>query len=187
MRRMPSSAQRFQTRRAQPVIEGLEDRQLLSNASLRHSVSTAAASSGGVFSSNGTQFAYTTPTGGQATIQVVGLGNLAGTTVNSAGALNLVYDGTNAFSKIISHVKGGNGRAPLASILNGQLVAAGTENGISGVGGNVIFAVYLKNFDLVAGGNINLTSGVNTISLDSVGPNTQIHLRELPPAPTTTT
>ena len=187
MRRMPSSTQRIRTRRAQPVIEGLEERRLLSNASPRHSVSTAAASSGGVFSNNGTEFTYTTPTGGRATIQVVGLGNLAGTNVDSAGALNLVYDGTNAFSKIVSHVKGGNGRAPLASILNGQLITAGAENSLSGVGGNVIFAVYLKNFDLVAGGNINLTSGVNTISLDSVGPDTQIHLRELPPAPTTST
>ena len=84
MRRMPSSAQRIQTRRAQPVIEGLEDRRLLSHVSLRHSVSTAAASSGGVFSDNGTKFTYTTPTGGQAVIQVVGLGNLAGTTVDSA-------------------------------------------------------------------------------------------------------
>lgn len=187
MRRMPSNTKRIQTRRTQPVMEGLEDRRLLSHVSLRHSVSTAAASSNGVFSNSGTQFTYTTPTGGQATIQVVGLGNLAGTTVDSAGALNLVYDGTNAFSKIVSHVKGGNGRAPLASILNGQLIAAGTENGVSGVGGNVIFAVYLKDFDLIAGGNVNLTSGVNTLVLDSVGANTQVHLRELPPAPSTTT
>ena len=40
MRRMPSSAQRIQTRRTQPVIEGLEDRRLLSTSSLGHSVST---------------------------------------------------------------------------------------------------------------------------------------------------
>ena len=67
-------------------------------------------------------------------------------------------------------MKGGNGRAPLASILNSQLIAAGAQNSLSGVGGNVIQAVYLKNFDLIAGGNINLTSGVNTVVLDSVGP-----------------
>ena len=94
---------------------------------------------------------------------------------------NLVYGGTNAYSKIVSHVKGGNGRAPLASILNGQLIAAERQNSFSGVGGNVIEAVYLNNFDLIAGGNINLTSGVNTLVLDAVGPDTQIHLRELPP------
>ena len=125
MRRMPSSARRKQTRRAQPVIEGLEERRLLSSSSHRLSVSTAAASSSGVLSANGTEFTYTTPSGGKAVIQIVGLGNLAGTSVDSAGDLNLVYDGTNAYSKIISHVKGGNGRAPLASILNGQLIAAG--------------------------------------------------------------
>ena len=51
----------------------------------------------------------------------------------------------------------------------------------------MIKAVYLNDFNLIAGGNINLTSGVNTVVLDSVGPNTQIHLRELPPAPSTTT
>ena len=187
MRRMPSSAQRNQTRRAQPVIEGLEERQLLSGASHRHSASTAVASSGGVLSANGTEFTYTTPTGGKAVIQMVGLGNLAGTTVDSAGELNLVYDGTNAYSKIVSHVKGGNGHAPLASIFNGQLIAAGAENSVSGVGGNVIEAVYLNDFNLIAGGDINLTSGVNTLVLNSVGPDTQVHLRELPPAPSTTT
>ena len=51
----------------------------------------------------------------------------------------------------------------------------------------MIKAVYLNDFNLIAGGNINLTSGVNTVVLDSVGPDTQVHLRELPPAPSTTT
>jgi hypothetical protein len=107
--------------------------------------------------------------------------------VNGSGALNLVFDGTNAFSKIVSHVKGGNGRAPLASITNGQLIAAGAQNSLSGVGGNVIQGVYLKSYDLIAGGNINLTSGVNTVVLDAVASDTQIHLRELPPPPSSTT
>src|ERR1700679_1914501 len=138
MRRMPSSARTKQTRRTQPVIEGLEERRLLSSGSHRLSVSTAAASSSGVLSANGTVFSYTTPSGGKAVIQMVGLGNLAGTTVNGAGELNLVYDGPNSYSKIVSHVKGGNGRAPLASILNGQLIAAGAEKSLRGVGGNVI-------------------------------------------------
>jgi hypothetical protein len=158
---------------------------MLSSASVRHAASAAAAPSTGVFSDNGTKFTYATPTGGQAVIQVVGLGNLAGTTVSSAGALNLVFDGTNAFSKIVSHVKGGDGRAPLASILNGQLIAAGATNSVSGVGGNVIQSVYLESFDLIAGGQINLTSGVNTLVLDSIGAGTQVQLRELPPAPST--
>ena len=37
MRRMPSSARRNQTRRTQPVIEGLEHRRLMSHGSLGHS------------------------------------------------------------------------------------------------------------------------------------------------------
>ncbi len=185
MRRMPSSARVTQTRRTQPVIEGLEPRRLLSSTSQWQSAGDASAN--GAFSQSGTRFTYTTPSGGQAVIQVEGLGNLAGTTVNSEGDLNLVFDGTNAYSKIVSHVKGGDGRAPLASILNSQLIAAGAQNSVSGVGGNVIKAIYLNNFDLIAGGRINLTSGVNTLVLDSIGPGTQVQLRALPPAPTTST
>ena len=166
--------------RARPVLEGLEGRQLLSAVSPRRSVS--AASSGGVLSSHGTEFSYETPTGGRAIIRIDGLGNLAGTTVDSSGALHLVYGGTNTFSAIVSNVHGGDGLAPLASIENSQLVAAGAENSLSGVGGNVLQAVYLKDFNLIAGGSINLTSGVNTVSLNAVGPDTQIHLRELPEA-----
>jgi hypothetical protein len=40
---------------------------------------------------------------------------------------------------------------------------------------------------LIPGGDINLSAGVNSVSLDSVGSNTQIHLRALPPAPAPTT
>jgi hypothetical protein len=184
MRRMPSCAQRIETRRARPVLEGLEQRRLLSHvAALRASHNVAVTQ--GAFSNSGTEFSYTTPSGGLATIQVVGLGNLAGTTVTN-GDLNLVFGGTNAFSKIVGKVKGGNGHAPLASILNSQLIAAGQQNSLSGVGGNVLQSVLLKNFDLIPGGNINLTSGVNTLDLDSVASGTQIHLRALPPAPSTT-
>jgi hypothetical protein len=187
MRRTPSSGVRIQTRRVKPAIEGLEDRRLLSKTALGNSMATAAARTDGVLSPNGTQFTYTTPSGGHAVIHLVGLGNLAGTTVNAAGALNLVYGGTNAYSKITSKVTGGNGRAPLASILNSQLIAAGAQNSLSGVGGNVISAVYLSHFDLIAGGNVNLTPGVITLSLDSIGPDTQIHLRQLPAPPSTST
>jgi hypothetical protein len=186
MRRMPSCAQRTVTRRARPLLEGLEERRLLSHVTAFKASQTAASTSG-VFSSAGNTFTYKTPSGGTATIQVVGLGNLAGTTVDQNGDLNLVFGGTNAFSKIVGNVKGGNHHAPLASILNSQLIAAGQQNSLSGVGGNVLQAVYLKNFDLIPGGNINLTSGVNTVQLDSIGSDTQIHLRQLPPAPTTTT
>ena len=40
--------------------------------------------------------------------------------------------------------------------------------------------INLPNFDLIAGGVINVTEGINTLALNSVGPNTQIQLRELP-------
>jgi hypothetical protein len=123
-----------------------------------------------------------TPTGGQASIQVVGRGSLAGTTVDSSRQLHLAFGGTNAFSKLVGNVRGGSGRAPLASVSYNQAPGNAQLN-LSGVGSNVLAAVYLREFDLVAGGSINLTAGVNTLALDSVGPNTQIHLRALPPAP----
>jgi hypothetical protein len=173
MRRMPSSSQKIETRRARPVIEGLETRQLLSGAA------------GGTLSHNGTQFSYTTD-GKHVVIHVIGLGNLAGTSVDSAGELNLVYDGTNAFSKIKSTVTGGNRQVPLKSIYNGQLIALGAQNSASGVGGNVIDAVYLNNFNLVPGGSVILTPGVGTLVLNSVGAGSEVLLRELPPAPSTT-
>ncbi len=182
MRRMPTSSDRVETRRAKPAIEGLEERWLLSVASARHSVATG----GGILSHHGTQFSYTTPTGGHAVIQVVGLGNLALTNVGPAG-LNLVFGGTNAYSKIVGHVTGGGGTASLASIENSQLIASGAQDSLSGVGGSVLKSVYLSQFSLVPGGDINLTSGVNTLVLDNIGAGTEINLRELPPAPSPTT
>src|SRR5204863_4327220 len=100
-----------------------------------------------------------------------------------SGALHLAYGGTNAFSKIVGHVVGGGGHAPLASILNRQLIQAGAPNSVSGIGGNVLQSVLLSDFDLVRGGTINLTAGVNSLTLDAVSPDTQINLRALPPAP----
>jgi len=182
MTRKSSNARRSQTRRTRPDLEGLEDRRLLSALSIHHSIAPAG-SSNGVFSHNNRDFTYTTPTGGLAVIDVVGRGNLTGTTLDGFGDLHLVFGGTNAYSKIVGQVTGGGGRAPLASILNSQLVKAGQANSLSGVGGNVVAAVKMGSFDLIAGGSINLTPGVNSLILDSVGPATQIHLRALPPAP----
>ncbi len=179
-----SSAQRNQTHRARPFLEGLEDRKLLSRASIGVA---AADSSGGVFSQDNRVFTYTTPSQGRATIQVVGLGNLVGTSLSPSGALELVYGDTNAFSKITGQVRGGNGHATLASIQNSQLIDAGLQNSLSGVGGDVLQSVLLSPFDLIAGGKINLTPGVNSLILDSIGADTQVNLRALPPAPVTTT
>ena len=161
---------------------GLEDRRLAEQCSLRHSAAPAADSSSGVFSTMAREFTYTTPTGGHAVIQVVGprqSGRDDGRQLG--GALNLVYGGTNAYSKIVSHVTGATAARRWPASCNSQLIAAGAANSVSGVGGNVIQAVYLNEFDLIAGGNINLTPGVNTLVLDSVGPDTQIQPRALPP------
>jgi len=162
----------------------LEDRRLLSSDSLHHSIAAVAASNG-AFSHKDTEFTYTTPTGGHAVIKVVGRGNLGGPTETKviSGVLYLEYGGTNAYSKIVGQVHGGGGVAPLASILNSQLVNAGQANSLSGVGGNVLESVKLGNFNLIKGGIINLTPGVNSLILNSVGPATQINLRALPPAP----
>ncbi|MGP0066520.1 MAG: hypothetical protein ACLQGP_23395 [Isosphaeraceae bacterium] len=167
MRRKAASSRKIRTNRARPVLESLEGRQLLS----------------GIFSHKDSEFSYTTPTGGHATIKIVGIGNLAGTTVDNSGALHLEYGGTNAYSKVVGQIQGGGGRGPLASILNNQLVETGQANSTTGEGGNPLAAVLMKNFDLIAGGKINLTPGVTSVVLDSIGANTQLQLRTLPPAP----
>src|SRR5207249_9390021 len=135
----------------------------------------AASSTSGVLSHHSRELDYTTPTGGHASITVVGRGSLTGTTVDSSGLLHLAFGGTNAFSKLVGNVHGGGGRAPLASIRYNQVQGGGAQLNLTGIGSTVLAAVYLRDFDLVAGGNINLTAGVNTLVLDSVGPNTQIH------------
>lgn len=178
-----SSSSRTNAKRIQPALEGLEERKLLSQATLDPAVTS---SSGGVFSQDNRVFSYTTPTGGHAVIQVIGLGNLLGTTLDS-GALELVYGDTNAFSKIVGKVTGGGGHAPLESILNSELIAAGASNSLSGQGGDVAESFLLSPFDLIDGGRINLTSGVNALVLNSIGADTQVNLRALPPAPVTTT
>ena len=177
-----SSTLKKNANRTRPTLEGLEDRKLLSRAPVGHAL--AADASGGVFSQDFRVFSYTTPTGGQATIQVVGLGNLEGTTA-PGGVLNLVFGATNAYTKITGDVRGGGGHAPLQSIQNSQLINAGASNSLSGVGGNVVESFLLSSFDLVDGGRINLTPGVNSLILDSIGADTQINVRALPPAPNT--
>jgi hypothetical protein len=186
MTRKPRAARRKETRRAQPVLEGLEARRLLNSDSLA-SAGAAAASSGGVLSHHDREFSYTTPSGGHAVITVIGRGNLAGTGLDGSRALRLVYGGTNAFSKITGQVFGGDGRAALADILSSQLIGSSAQINGTGVGGTVLQAVILRQFDLVPGGNINLAAGVNTLVLDSIGTGAQLHLRALPPPPAPST
>jgi hypothetical protein len=187
MMRKPGRAHKNPTRRAEPRLENLEQRQLLSHAPLRHTMLRPAAATKGSLSTDHRQFTYVTPSGGTAQIKVVGRGNLTGTSLDSAGDLQLEFAGTNAYSKITGSVHGGDGRAPLASILPTPSGDPGATKSLTGVGSPVLESVLLGSFDLIPDGNINLTAGVNSLSLDSIGPDTQIHLRALPPAPTTTT
>jgi hypothetical protein len=124
-------------------------------------------------------FTYTTATGGIAVIKIVGRGNLDGTSVEG-GNLQLEFQGTNAFSKITGSVRGGNGRASLGSIFPSTSGNPGSKKRLSGIGGQVVQSVLLGSFDLIPGGVINLTAGVNSLVLNSVGDNTQINLRTLP-------
>jgi hypothetical protein len=119
------------------------------------------------------------PGGPTVTLTLHGAGSLAETKVRPDGALDLVYDDTNASSRITATVAGGTGRARLSSLRDADVVDIGD---LSGIGGNLVGLVSLRNFDLVEGGRINLTGGVGRLVLGSVGRGTQIHLRESPPA-----
>jgi hypothetical protein len=202
-------------RKAQPGLEGLEGRQLLSVSTSATDSSTSAitpaatstgsgsSSSSGSDSSNtptGQQLSkmlgisqsdrrisYRTPQGAHVTLTVFGVGSLAGTTVDPNGDLHLVFSQTNDETGIIGKVRGGPGVAPLATI---QHADVGLDN-FSGVGTTLLNIVNLKNFNLIDGGQINLAGGLHQLYLNSVGTNTQIHLRESPtlaaPSPSTTT
>ena len=170
---------RSNTRRGrgqQPALEGLEGRQLLSSTT--HAIAATAAAVPGA--QHGTplgdrRMAYTTPQGSHVVITVYGVGSLAGTTVGPDGALNLVYGGTNEATGIVAKVTGGTGQATLRSIHPANVPIGN----LSGIGGTVLNILNLKDFNLVAGGRINLTPGVHSLFLNSVGPNTQVNVREL--------
>ncbi|MHC5542366.1 hypothetical protein ACYOEI_29440, partial [Singulisphaera rosea] len=155
--------------KARPTLEGLEGRQLLSGK-------TAA-----VTLSEDQRLEYNTPQGTHVVISLLGPGSLGGTTVAADGSLSLVYRGTNQLSAIVGKVTGRGGRnkdVPLQSITNANL----DMDDLSGIGSSALSVVNLKNFDLVSGGQINMTGGVHTLFLNSVASNTQVNLRTLPDA-----
>ena len=167
------------TQTTRPSIEGLEGRMLLSGSQ----GASAIAQFRGVNSlsplaqtSTNTTFNYQTPQGAKVAIKLVGPGNLAGTGLDQAGDLNLVFSGTTVFSAIFGTVKGGPGTANLASITTEALPLAS----LSGVGGDLIGRVLLPSFNLVPGGQVNLTAGVQSFSLNSVANGSQVHLRDTP-------
>jgi hypothetical protein len=181
-----SRSSKRRPRKAQPGLEGLEQRQLLSISADASTSSTSSSSTttppGRVIdkthgiSLKDRRISYTTPQGTHVILTLYGLGSLAGTRVDSSGVLHLVFSETNQNTAIVGRVSGGTGEAPLGDI---QHLAVGLNN-FSGVGSTILNVVNLKNFDLVDGGQINLTGGVHQLYLHSVGANTQIHLRELP-------
>jgi hypothetical protein len=179
MSRTEASRPRRSRRRALPVLEGLEERLVLSAAGSATLLPSSSPASGEFFH-NDQQFNYTTPAGTHVEILVVGRGSLQGTTVDSTGALHLLYSKTNAYTRIMSNVHGGTGQADLASIQSRDLVTHGATTSLSGIGASVLHTINLPDFNLIASGTINVTSGIANLALNSVGPNTQIQLRELP-------
>ena len=126
-----------------------------------------------------TEFNYTTPQGSKVDVKssrCTEPGSLAGTTVDASGNLNLVFSGTTVFSTIVGTVKGGTGQAHLASIRNANVPL----DSLTGLGGELIGRVILPSFNLISGGNVNLTAGVQVFTLNSVAANSQVHLRDTP-------
>jgi hypothetical protein len=185
------------------MLEGLEQRWVPSQAAGGLPIVADSSPPGGVFFHDYQQFNYTiasgTNRGTHLEIQIVGRGSLQGTRVDSSGALHLLFSRTNAYTKIVSNVHGGTGQADLASIYSADLFNHSAAGSLSGIGASVIKMINLGNLNLreyvdaagkIVPGTIDATSGIGTLNLNSVGPNTQIQLRELPStvtAGTTTT
>jgi hypothetical protein len=162
------------------MLEGLEKRWVPSQAAGGLPIVPDSSPPSGEFFHNDQQFNYTTPSGTHVEIKIVGRGSLQGTTVDSSGALHLLFSKTNAYTKITSNVHGGTGQAVLASIYSADLFNNNAVTSLSGIGASVIGTINLGNFNLIAGGTIDVTSGIDILNLNSVGPDTQIQLRQLP-------
>src|SRR5271166_5868413 len=180
MGRTSSSRPSNPMRRARPMLEGLEQRWVPSQAAGGLPIVPDSSPLSGEFFHNYQQFNYTTPSGTHVEIKIIGRGSLQGTTVDSSGALHLLFSKTNSYTKIVSNVHGGTNQADLASIFSADLFNNGASGSLSGVGASVLKTINLPNFNLIAGGVIDVTSGIDNLNLNSVGPNTQIQLRELP-------
>jgi hypothetical protein len=157
-------------------MEGLEPRWVPSQVGGGPSIVADSSPAGGIFLHNHQTFVYTTPQGTHVKLQMIGRGSLVGTNVDPNGALNLRFSLTNSYSKIVSNVHGGTGQADLASIIHLGV----PEQSLSGISGSVIKMINLMNFNLIPGGVVNVTEGIGTLGLNSMGPDTQIQLRELP-------
>ncbi len=162
------------------MLEGLEKRWVPSQAAGGLPIVPDPSPPSGEFFHNDQQFNYTTPSGTHVELKIIGRGSLQGTKVDSSGALHLLFSKTNAYTKITSNVHGGTGQADLASIYNADLFLNHAVTSLSGIGAPVLDTINLPKFNLIAGGTIDVTSGIDNLNLNSVGPDTQIQLRELP-------
>ena len=167
------------------MMEGLEQRWVPSQAAGDFPIVPYASPPTGEFFHKYQQFNYTNPDGTHVEIKIVGVGSLQGTFVDSSGALHLLFSKTNSYTRILSNVHGGTGQAYLASIYSADLYNNSAQTSLSGIGASVLSTISLPNFNLVAGGTINVESGIAYLNLNSVGPDTQILLRELPSGLTT--
>lgn len=155
-------------RKSRPSIEGLEGRMLLTSFHFRDPTLPP--------SFKPVEVQYTTPRGTQVDLQLTGGGSLKGSSIDSSGDLNLVFSGTTVFSTISAATRGGTGQANLATIRNANVPL----NSLSGLNGELIGRVILPSFNLIPGGDVNLTSGVQVFTLNSVAANSQVHLRDTP-------
>ena len=167
------------------MVEGLEQRWVPSQAAGGLPIVSYASPPTGEFFHKYQQFNYTNPDGTHVEIKIVGVGSLQGTFVDSSGALHLLFSKTNSYTRILSNVHGGTGQAYLASIYSADLYNNSAQTSLSGIGASVLSTISLPNFNLIAGGTINVESGIAYLNLNSVGPDTQILLRELPSGLTT--
>lgn len=168
-------------RNTRPSLEGLEERRLMATTTGTTATALVQNASRILNRQNGISLAdrrlsYTTPQGTRVIVTLYGVGSLEGTTVDPDGALNLVFSRTGPQTQIIAKTSGGTHRAPLRSIRHKDLAF----DDLSGIGSSLLNVVNFKNFDLVNNGRINLTGGVHSLFLNSVGRNTQINLREEP-------
>jgi len=167
------------------MLERLEERWVPSQAAGGLSIVPDSSPPTGEFFHNDQQFNYTTPQGTHVEIKIVGHGSLLGTTVDSSGALHLLFSKTNQYTRILSNVHGGSEQANLASIYSADLFNNHAGTSLSGIGASVLSTISLPKFNLMAGGTINVESGIAYLNLNSVGPDTQIELRVLPSGLTT--
>ena len=141
------------------MVEGLEQRWVPSQAAGGFPIVPYASPPTGEFFHKYQQFNYTNPDGTHVEIKIVGVGSLQGTFVDSSGALHLLFSKTNSYTRILSNVHGGTGQAYLASIYSADLYNNSAQTSLSGIGASVLSTISLPNFNLVAGGTINVDVG----------------------------